>query len=139
MQKTTMIKKADVQREWHKVDAAGAVVGRVATEIATKLIGKHKPSYTPHIDGGDYVVVINAEQVEFTGAKEQKKQYYTHSGYIGGLKQRSAEKMRALKPTEILRQAVFNMLPKNKLRTERMNRLKLYAGSEHKHESQLSQ
>lgn len=139
MQKTTMIKTAEVKREWHKIDAAGAVVGRLATEIATKLIGKHKPSYTPHIDGGDYVVVLNAEKVEFTRNKEENKVYYAHSGQPGGFTSRTAAKMRIIHPTEILRLAIFNMLPKNKLRSERMNRLKLYVGAEHKHESQLSQ
>ena len=139
MQNTTMIKKEAVVRAWHKVDAAGTVVGRLATEVATKLIGKHKPSYTPHIDGGDYVVIINAELSRFTGDKEQDKNYYKYSGFPGGLHQRTAAQLRALKPTEILREAIFNMLPPNKLRSERMNRLKIYAGTEHNHESQLKQ
>lgn len=134
---TYMQKPADVTREWHLVDARGEILGRLAVEIATKLIGKHKPTYTPHVDGGDFVVVINAAEVATTGNKEQDKTYYRHSHRPGGLKSRSLGEMKARFPEEVIRKAVYNMIPKNKLRSGRMNRLKIYAGSDHKHESQL--
>lgn len=138
MNKTYMQKTAEVKREWHLIDAKEQVLGRVASQIATLLIGKHKPTYTPHIDGGDFVVVINAGEIAVTGGKENKKVYYRHSNFPGGLKQMTFAEMMEKFPTRAIEKAVYNMLPKNKLRTERMNRLKLYAGSEHKHQSQLS-
>lgn len=137
MQKSYTQKTSEIKRNWHLVDAKGKVLGRLATDIATKLIGKNKKEYTPHIDGGDYVVVINAAEIEVTGSKETDKIYYRHSGYPGGLKQRSLEELRAQFPERIIEKAVRNMLPKNKLQGPRMTRLKVYAGSDHKHQSQL--
>lgn len=138
MQKTYMQKTAEIKREWHLVDAKGQILGRLASEIAQKLIGKNKVTYTPHIDGGDYVVVINAGEIEVTGNKAEDKMYYSHSGFPGGLKSKNFAKLKETFPDRIIEKAVFNMLPKNKLRSERMNRMKVYSGSEHKHESQLS-
>lgn len=132
-----MQKTADVKREWHLVDAKGQILGRLASDIAQKLIGKNKPTFTPHIDGGDHVVVINASEIAVTGNKETDKMYYRHSGYPGGLKEKSLGDLKESYPTRIIEKAVFNMLPKNKLRSGRMTRLKVYAGAEHKHESQL--
>ncbi|NCN03779.1 MAG: 50S ribosomal protein L13 [Candidatus Pacebacteria bacterium] len=137
MQKTYMQKTADVKRDWHLVDAKDQILGRLASEIAQKLIGKNKPTYTPHIDGGDHVVVINASEIAVTGNKEETKMYYRHSGFPGGLKEKSLGDLKKTYPTRIIEKAVFNMLPKNKLRSGRMTRLKVYAGAEHKHESQI--
>ena len=137
MQKSYTQKTADVKREWHLVDVENQILGRVATTIATKLIGKHKPTYTPHIDAGDFVVVINAEKIAVSANKEETKIYYSHSGYPGGLKQRTLGQLRATHPERIIEKAVTNMLPKNKLRSSRMTRLKIYAGSDHPHEAQL--
>ncbi len=137
MQKSYTQKAADVKREWHVVDAKGKILGRVATEVATKLIGKNKKEYTPHIDSGDYVVVINAKEVAVTGNKEEDKMYYRHSNFPGGLKSQNLAKARALNPERIIENAVQGMLPKNKLQDPRMTRLKVYAGSEHKHTTQL--
>ncbi|GIK84052.1 MAG: 50S ribosomal protein L13 [Patescibacteria group bacterium] len=137
MQKTYTQKASEVKRTWHLVDAKDKVLGRVATDIATKLIGKNKKEYTPHIDSGDFVVVINAKEVAVTGTKEQDKMYYRHSNFPGGLKSQNLAKARLLNPEVIIENAVRNMLPKNKLQDQRMTRLKVYAGSEHKHESQL--
>lgn len=135
--KTYMQKKSDVQRGWHVVDAQDKVLGRLASEIAEYLIGKHKPTYTPHIDGGDYVVVINAAQIAVTGNKASDKMYFRHSGFPGGLKKISFENLREKFPERTIQYAVKNMLPKNKLRSNRMNRLKVYAGAEHPHASQV--
>lgn len=137
MNKTYMQKTAEVTRQWHVVDAQGRILGQVATEIATKLIGKHKPTFTPHIDGGDFVVVINAAKVEVSGNKIKDKMYYSYSGYPGGLTKRSYGEVQAIRPETIIEKAVYNMLPKNKLRSGRMTRLKVYVGAEHKHQSQL--
>ncbi|HYD35296.1 MAG TPA: 50S ribosomal protein L13 [Vitreimonas sp.] len=130
-------KPAEVTREWLVVDAKGRVLGEVASEIAFKLIGKHKVTYTPHVDGGDYVVVINAKEVEVSGTKATNKVYYRYSGYPGGLSKKTFAEVQADRPERIIEQAVYNMLPKNKLRTFRMDRLKVYAGAEHKHQSQV--
>ncbi len=132
-------KTADIQRNWHVVDVSGKVLGRIATEIAKKLIGKDKPTFTPHIDGGDYVVVINASKVEVTGNKAQDKIYYSYSGYPGGLSQRTFAELLEKQPERIIERAVYNMLPKNKLRSGRMTRLKVYAGAEHTHQSQIKE
>lgn len=132
-----MQKPADVTRQWHLVDVKDQILGRIATEIATKLIGKDKPTYTPHIDGGDYVVVINAAEVATTGNKTESKKYYRHSHRPGGLKDRTLGEMQEKFPEEVIRKAVYNMLPKNKLRSGRMNRLKIYPGQDHKHQAQL--
>lgn len=136
-QTTYMQKQAELHHDWHLVDASGQILGRMASEIATKLIGKHKPTYTPHMDNGDYVVVINAKDVATTGSKMEQKIYYSHSGYPGGLKQRTLGEVMSSFPERVIEKAVYNMLPKNKLRQARMNRLKVYAGAEHKHHSQL--
>ncbi len=136
-QQTFMQRKEDVTREWHVVDVKGQILGQVATDIAKKLIGKDKPTYTPHVDGGDYVVVINAKQVAVTRGKELTKMYYRHSGFPGGLKQRTFEEMIQKNPEEVVLLAVKNMLPKNRLRDVRLARLKIYADDQHKHESQL--
>jgi len=138
-QTTYMQKSAEVTRNWHIVDVKGQVLGRVATGIATKLMGKHKPTYTPHIDAGDYVVVINAAEIEVTGNKVEDKTYYSYSGYPGGLKKKSFGELQAKYPERIIEKAVYNMLPDNRLRDERMKRLKVYAGSEHPHQSQIAQ
>lgn len=131
MLKTFMLKKEDVKREWHIFDAKGKVLGRLASEIATLLIGKHKKDYTPHIDNGDYVVVINAKEVKLTGKKLEQKLYRSHSGYPGGYKERKANDILAKKPEELIRLAVLRMLPKNRLQKLRIKRLKIFAGSEH--------
>lgn len=136
--KTFMQKPADITRAWHLVDVKDQILGRVATEIAEKLMGKHKPTITPHVDGGDYVVVVNAKQVKTTGDKESKKIYYSHTGFPGGLKQKTLGELQEKFPERVIEKAVYNMLPKNRLRQHRMTRLKVYAGLEHPHESQLS-
>jgi large subunit ribosomal protein L13 len=137
MIKTYMQKPTEVTRFWHLIDVKDRILGDVAVEIAKKLIGKHKKEYTPHIESGDYVVVINAKEVAVTGKKEDQKQYYSHSGFPGGLSQMSLAEMRLRFPERIIEKAVYNMLPKNKLRTPRMNRLRIFSGSEHPHQSQL--
>ncbi|MEO2066407.1 MAG: 50S ribosomal protein L13 [Desulfurobacteriaceae bacterium] len=134
--KTFMQRKEDVQRDWYLVDATGKTLGRLASEIAKILMGKHKPTYTPHVDGGDFVVVVNAEKIFVTGKKLDKKIYYKHTLYPGGLKETPLRKMLQEKPEEVIRLAVRGMLPKNKLRDRRMKRLKVYAGPEHPHKAQ---
>ena len=133
---TVMQKKEEVTRNWYEIDAEGKILGKIATEIAVRLMGKHKPSYTPHVDGGDYVVVVNADKFAVTGKKMLDKKYYRHSGYPGGLKVRSLEEMLEKKPTEVIRKAVERMLPKNKLGNQMSNRLKIYTGNEHNHVAQ---
>jgi len=137
MQKSYSQKASEIKRQWHKVDAKDRILGRICTDIATKLIGKNKKEYTPHIDAGDYVVVINAAEIAVTGKKEEDKMYYRHSGFPGGFKKRNLSDLRAKFPERIIEKAVKNMLPKNRLQSPRMTRLKVYAGSDHKHESQL--
>jgi large subunit ribosomal protein L13 len=134
--KTYSQKPSEVSRRWLLIDASEAPLGRVATQIATYLIGKYKPSYTPHIDGGDYVVVINAEKAVVTGDKETGKIYYRHSGFPGGIKDARLEEVREKFPERIIEAAVKGMLPKNKLAAERMKRLRVFAGSEHAHSAQ---
>jgi large subunit ribosomal protein L13 len=128
-----------VARHWFIIDASTAPLGRVATTIAKYLIGKYKPTYTPHIDAGDYVVVINAAKVVVTGAKETDKQYYHHSGYPGGISDMSLQELRAKFPERIITEAVKGMIPRNKLAAERLKRLRVFAGSEHIHEPQTPQ
>ncbi|HEX7017381.1 MAG TPA: 50S ribosomal protein L13 [Patescibacteria group bacterium] len=135
--KTYMQKSAEVERKWHVIDVSGKILGRVATEIAELLIGKHKPTYTPHIDAGDYVVVLNAKEIKVTAGKENTISYARHSGFPGGFKVDTYADLMERHPERIIEKAVYNMIPKNKLRQERMNRLKVYAGTEHKHESQI--
>lgn len=134
--KTYSQKPSEVSRRWILIDASSAPLGRVSTEIAKYLIGKYKPSYTPHIDGGDYVVVINAKDAVVTGNKETGKIYYRHSGFPGGIKDASLKEVREKFPERIIESAVKGMLPKNKLADERMKRLKIFAGSEHAHTAQ---
>ena len=133
---TVMQKKEEVVRNWYEIDAEGKILGKLAAEIAVKLMGKHKVSYTPHVDGGDFVVVTNAEKIAVTGNKLWAKKYYRHSGYPGGLKTRSLEEMLAKQPTEVIRKAVERMLPKNKLGSQMIGRLKIYVGNEHTHAAQ---
>ena len=134
--KTFSQKSADVTREWFLVDAAELPLGRIATIIADKLIGKNKPTYTPHVDGGDYVVVINAANLVVTGDKETGKIYYRHSGFPGGIKDATLAEVREKYPERIIEKAVQGMLPKNKLSAGRMARMKIFAGSEHAHTAQ---
>ena len=133
---TVMQKKEEVTRNWYEIDAEGKILGKIATEIAVRLMGKHKPSYTPHVDGGDYVVVINADKFAVTGNKMLDKKYYRHSGYPGGLKVRNLEEMLEKKPTEVIRNAVDRMLPKKNLRNQKITTLKIYTGNEHNHVAQ---
>lgn len=134
--KTFSQKTADVSRRWILIDATDATLGRVSTEIAKYLIGKYKPTYTPHIDGGDYVVVVNAEKVAVTGNKEEVKMYHHHSGFPGGLRSLQLKEVRARFPERIIEEAVRGMLPKNKLSFDRMERLKVFVGPEHAHAAQ---
>ncbi len=137
--KTISAKAEDVKRDWFLVDANGKTLGRLATEIARRLRGKHKAIYTPHVDTGDYIVVINAEKVAVTGNKAKDKIYYTHSGYMGGLKQISFEKLIDKAPERVIETAVKGMLPKNSLGRTMFRKLKVYAGSEHGHAAQQPQ
>lgn len=134
--KTFSLKPADISRNWIIVDATEAPLGRLSTVIATRLTGKYKPTFTPHVDDGDYVIVINAGQLVVTGDKEESKVYYRHSGFPGGIKERTLKEARALDPALIIQKAVKGMIPKNKLATERMARLRIFAGSEHDHNAQ---
>ena len=136
MTKTFSQKPADVSRRWIEIDATDASLGRLATEIAKYLIGKYKPTYTPHVDGGDYVVVVNAQKTVVTGNKELQKIYYRHSGFPGGIKDARLEEVREKYPERIIEAAVRGMLPKNKLSVDRMKRLKVFAGGEHDHSAQ---
>ena len=129
-------KPSEVQRKWHLIDAEGKSLGRLSTEIAKLLRGKHKVTFTPHVDGGDYVVVINADKIEVTGKKRDNKVYRHHTGYIGSLKEINFKKLQEKKPEEIIRLSVSGMLPKNKLRAPMMKRLRIFAGSEHTHQAQ---
>jgi large subunit ribosomal protein L13 len=133
---TTFIKKDDVHREWHVVDAQGQVLGRLASRIATVLTGKDKPQYATFLDTGDHVIVINADKIVLTGKKEQDKAYYRHTGYPGGIRETRVEKMRATFPERIIEAAVRGMLPKNRLGRAQYKKLKVYRGSEHPHEAQ---
>ena len=134
--KTYSQKPSEVSRRWILIDAKELPLGRLAAEISKYLIGKYKPTYTPHIDGGDYVVVINAAEVPVTGDKEESKIYYRHSGFPGGIKDATLKEVRGKFPERIIESAVKGMLPKNKLSPERMQRLRVFAGSEHAHTAQ---
>jgi large subunit ribosomal protein L13 len=134
--KTWTPKPEDIQPNWLIVDAQDAILGRLATQVASRLRGKHKPEFAPHMDMGDFVIVVNAEKVKVTGAKETDKMYYKHTGFPGGLKEMSLQKMRAKKPEIIIQQAVKGMLPKNRLGSKLLKKLKVYAGPEHPHEAQ---
>jgi large subunit ribosomal protein L13 len=135
--KTFIAKKEEAERNWVLIDAADKVVGKVAVEIASILRGKTKPVFTPHVDTGDFVVVINAEKVKLTGNKLEQKTYYRHSGYMGGIKAASAKDLMAKNPEEILKHAVRGMLPKNSLGKSMFKKLKVYTGSNHPHEAQM--
>src|SRR4030065_1265712 len=134
--KTLFAKNSDVTRKWHVVDADGMVVGRLASRVASILRGKNKPIYTPHVDTGDYVIVLNAEKVRFTGNKLDQKKYYHHSGYPGGLKMKTAKDIMKKDPERIIMSAVRGMLPKNVLGKQQLRKLKVYKNNEHPHKSQ---
>jgi len=135
--KTYMAAKESVERKWYVIDADGKTLGRLATQIASILRGKHKPIYTPHVDTGDYVIVVNAEKIHLTGKKLQDKKYYRHSGYPGGLKVRTAaELLSSGRPERVLKLAVWGMLPHNRLGRKMFKKLKVYAGDEHPHSAQ---
>ncbi len=134
--KTYQQKPAEVRREWFLVDAQGKILGRLASRIAAILRGKHKPTFTPHVDGGDFVVVVNAEKVRLSGRKLHQKVYYWHSGYPGGIKSATAAQMLELKPEWVVKKAVQRMLPKNPLGRKMLRKLKVYRGPEHPHAAQ---
>ncbi|MDA7542705.1 50S ribosomal protein L13 [Gammaproteobacteria bacterium] len=134
--KTFALKKENVDRQWFVIDASDKILGRVATKIADRIRGKDKPTFTPHTDGGDYVVVINAEKIKVTGEKFNDKKYYTHSLYPGGLKTKTFREMNEKHPERIIEEAVKGMLPKNKLGKSMIKKLKVFSGPDHEHESQ---
>ena len=134
--KTYTAKPGEIARNWYLVDADGQTLGRLATQIADTLRGKGKPQYTPHVDTGDFVIVVNAEKIHVTGQKLDKKLVYRHSGFPGGLKSRTLREQLERRPTEVLRKAVKGMLPRNRLARQQINKLKIYAGPEHPHEAQ---
>jgi large subunit ribosomal protein L13 len=134
---TFFTKKKEINRNWLLVDAKDQTVGRLASNLAMFLMGKHKPEYSPHLDTGDYVIVLNAEHVKFSGNKWDDKEYHRHTGFVGGLKTRTAREMKQVRPTEILRLAVKGMLPKNQsLARRQLMKLKIYTGAEHNHKAQ---
>lgn len=134
--KTYSIKAAEIERQWHVIDASDKILGKLATEAAKLLMGKHKPTFSRHLDTGDFVVIINAEKVRFTGKKAEQKLYRSHSGYPGGLKTVSLERMMATHPTRVIEHAVKGMLPHNRLGAKMLKKLKVYAGEEHPHLAQ---
>jgi large subunit ribosomal protein L13 len=136
MQKTWNAKPGEITRRWYVVDAEGQTLGRLATRVADTLRGKGKPEYTPHVDSGDFVVIVNAEKIHVTGNKLDQKLYHRHSGYPGGLRSRTLREQLERRPTEVLRKAVKGMLPRNKLANAQINKLKIYAGPEHPHVAQ---
>lgn len=135
--KTYSLKAREITHDWHVIDAEGQALGRLATEVASLLRGKHKPTYSPHLDMGDYVIVVNAAKVRVTGRKRQQKMYYRHSMYPGGLKVESLEKLLARRPIRVIEHAVKGMLPHNRLGRALYGHLKVYAGPDHPHESQV--
>ena len=137
--RTYNAKPGEVERRWYVVDAEGQTLGRLATRIADTLRGKTKAQYTPHVDTGDFVVVVNAEKIAVTGNKLDQKRYYRHSGYPGGLRSRTLREQLDRRPTEVIRTAVKGMLPKNRLARQQLNKLKVYAGPDHPHEAQAPQ
>ena len=136
MSKSYMANSQTIERKWFVVDATDLVLGRVSTEVASILKGKHKPTYTPHVDCGDYVIIVNAEKVALTGNKLDDKLYYRHSGYPGGLKSRTAKRMLELQPQKVLEKSIRGMLPKNRLGEDMYRKLYVYVGSEHPHQAQ---
>ena len=137
--KTWNAKPGAVERHWYVVDAEGQTLGRLATQIADTLRGKRKPEYTPHIDTGDFVVVVNAEKISVTGQKLDQKMYHRHTGYPGGLRSRTLREQLERRPTEVIRKAVKGMLPRNRLGRAQLGKLKVYAGPEHPHQAQSPQ
>ena len=137
--KTYSTKASDIKREWHVIDASGKTLGRLASEVALLLRGKHKPIYVPHLDTGDYVIVINADKVRVTGNKAKQKLYYRHSGYPGGLKSTSLAEMMESHPTRVIEHAVKGMLPKGPLGRAMFKKLKVYAGPNHPHQAQVKE
>jgi large subunit ribosomal protein L13 len=137
--KTYVAKPTDRQRDWLVVDAEGQTLGRLATQLADALRGKRKPEYTPHVDTGDFVVVVNAEKIRVTGKKMEQKRYWRHSGYPGGIKSRSLAEMLDRRPEEVIRKAVKGMLPRNRLARKQLTKLKVYAGPDHPHAAQKPQ
>ena len=137
--KTYTAKPGEIQRDWYVVDAEGQTLGRLATRIADQLRGKGKPQYTPHVDTGDFVIVVNAEKIHVTGQKLDQKLYHRHSGYPGGLRTRTLREQLDRQPTEVLRKAVKGMLPRNRLARQQLTKLKVYAGPQHPHEAQAPQ
>ena len=136
MQKTWNAKPGEIERRWYLVDAEGKTLGRLATQIADTLRGKGKPQYTPHVDTGDFVVVVNAEKIHVTGNKLEQKTYWRHSGYPGGIKSRTLAEMLERRPEEVIRKAVKGMLPRNRLARQQLTKLKVYAGPDHPHAAQ---
>ena len=136
MRTTFMANDSTVERKWYVVDAEGKRLGRLASEVATLLRGKHKPTYTPHVDTGDHVIIVNAEKIELTGNKLHEKKYYRHSGYPGGLKERTALEMKQKQPERMIELAVKGMLPKGPLGRKMFKKLHVYSGPEHKHQAQ---
>lgn len=134
--KTFNAKREEVKRNWYLIDASDKVLGRLATEVARRLRGKHKPEYTPHVDTGDFIVIVNADKIKVTGNKLADKTYYRHSGYPGGIKSISLEKLLSSKPTRVIETAVKGMLPKNPLGRQMFRKLKVYAGDQHPHTAQ---
>lgn len=136
MRTTYMAKASEIERKWYVIDAEGKTLGRLASEVASILRGKHKPTFTPHVDTGDHVILINAEKIELTGNKMANKVYYRHSGYVGGLKTRTAQEMREKFPERMLELAIKGMLPKGTLGRQMFKKLHVYAGAEHPHQAQ---
>lgn len=136
MNKSFMANAQNIERKWYVVDATDLTLGRLSTEVATILRGKHKPTFTPHVDCGDYVIIVNAEKVALTGSKLDDKMYYRHSGYPGGLKSRTAKRMLELQPQKVLEKSIRGMLPKNRLGDDMYRKLYVYAGPEHPHQAQ---
>ena len=136
--KTYSIKAKDIEHQWRVVDASGKTLGRLASQVASLLMGKHKPTYTPNLDTGDYVIVINADKIRVTGNKNKQKVYYRHSGYHGGLKTTTFEKMLDTYPTRVIEHAVKGMLPHNRLGRAMFKKLKVYAGASHPHQAQIA-
>jgi len=134
--KTFVAKEQEIEKKWYLVDAEDRILGRLATQIAVRLRGKHKPIFTPHADTGDFIVVINADKISLKGSKLDQKNYYRHSGYMGGLKKISARRLLERKPEEVLRLAVKGMLPKNSLGRRQLKKLKIYTGPDHPHQAQ---
>jgi large subunit ribosomal protein L13 len=134
--KTVIPSPQDIVRQWHVLDGENAVLGRLASQAAMILMGKNKPMYTPFLDTGDHVVVVNAEKIRLTGSKEEQKIYRSHSGYPGGLREESARKVRAARPTRMVEEAIQGMLPKNKLGKQMYRKLNVYAGPKHPHQAQ---